>query len=143
MGRCRARTARERTVAEVAGEVAAHDSRHRRAEEPQLRVVDQDPPADMDQPVHVVAVGVSGTTSETSSSSRPAPAIAAGSSCSGVTCIRANGTFRAAAVSPCRRVAEPRRARSPSNGLAATLRTRRAGTGPAAGARHRGTGSCA
>lgn len=38
---------------------AAHDSRHRRAEEPQLRIVDQDPPADMDQPVHVVAVGVS------------------------------------------------------------------------------------
>ncbi len=40
------------------------------------------------------------TTSETSSSSRPAAAIAAGSSGSRVTSMRANGTFRATAVSP-------------------------------------------
>ena len=40
------------------------------------------------------------TTSETSSSFREAAAIAAGSSCSRLTSIRANGTFRAVAVSP-------------------------------------------
>ena len=40
------------------------------------------------------------TTSETSSTLRPAAAIAAGSSCARVTSGRANGTFRAAGVSP-------------------------------------------
>jgi hypothetical protein len=37
---------------------ATHHPRHRRAEESQLHLVDQHPPADMDQPVDVVAVGV-------------------------------------------------------------------------------------
>jgi hypothetical protein len=37
---------------------ATHDPRHRRAEELKLRLIEQDAPAHVDQPVDVVAMGV-------------------------------------------------------------------------------------
>jgi hypothetical protein len=100
----RAAVERERLGREPGGQRlaqhAAHHPRHRRGEEAQLHLVDQDPTANMDQPVHVVAVGVGEHHLGDVVERRPAAAIAAGSSCSRVTCMRANGTLRAAAVSP-------------------------------------------